>query len=84
MKTKPIIWISSLLILLLMVLVTVNFRAAAEPSQSYGSVTISKQVTPTTIPAGKSEIGSTNGIFFMGIVIALIAMVPVIVRNKRN
>ena len=84
MKTKTIIWISSLFILLVMALVTVNFSSPAESSQNLGGASLSIQITPTLIPEGLSEIGSTDGIFIMGIVIALIAMVPVIVRRKRN
>jgi hypothetical protein len=88
MKTKPIIWISFLsvlLILLVLVFVTINFMVHFEPSQNLGGVSILKQTTPTPIPSDHTEIGSTDGILVMGAIIVLIAMVPVIlIRSTKK
>lgn len=81
---KTIIWISSLFILLVLALVAANFISGIEPAQGSTQAALFVQITPTLIPDGLSEIGSTNGILIMGVVIVLIVMVPVIFRKKRN
>jgi hypothetical protein len=40
------------------------------------------QATSTPPPQDLSEIGSTDGIVFMGILIALIIIVPILLRRK--
>jgi hypothetical protein len=40
------------------------------------------QPTPTPEPQGVSEIGSTDGIIVMGVVIALIIIIPILLRRK--
>ena len=83
MKTKTIIWISAFFILLVAALVTANFSAPVGASQNTaGSLFV--QITPTLLPEGISEIGSTDGILIMGVVIALIAMVPVLISRNRK
>ncbi len=82
MKTKTIIWVFSLFIMFVMTLVIINFSAQVGSSQNPAGASLFIQITPTLIPDGLSEIGSTDGILAMGIVIALIAMLPVIVRKK--
>jgi len=69
-------------ILLVMALVTANFSAPANASQTPAGQALLVQITPTLIPDGLSEIGSTDGILVMGVVITLIAMIPVIIRKK--
>jgi hypothetical protein len=84
MKTKTIIWISAPFILLVASLVTANFSAPVDASKDPGAASLFIQITPTLIPEGLSEIGSTDGILIMGVVIALIAMVPVIISRNRK
>jgi hypothetical protein len=40
------------------------------------------QTTPTPQPQGPSKIGSTDGIAAMGILIALIIIIPILLRRK--
>lgn len=40
------------------------------------------QVTPTSQPLDQSEIGSTDGIVAMGGVIAVIILIPILLRRK--
>ncbi|MCE9646044.1 MAG: hypothetical protein K8S20_08600 [Chloroflexi bacterium] len=84
MKTKTILGISALFILFVVVLVTANFSVPVDASQNPASASLLVQITPTLIPDGLSEIGSTDGILIMGVVIVLITMVPVILRKNRN
>jgi hypothetical protein len=84
MKTKTIIWVSVLFTLFVLVLVAANFISRTGPSQNSVSGSLLAQITPTLLPDGLSEIGSTDGILIMGLVIALIAMISVFIYRKRN
>jgi len=84
MKTKTIIWISAFFILLIAALITANFHSAANALQNPGTASLFIQITPTLIPDDLSEIGSTDGILIMSVVIALIAMLPVIISRNRK
>jgi len=41
------------------------------------------QPTTTPQPAGVSEIGSTDGIVIMGAIIAMIVIIPILLRRKQ-
>lgn len=47
-----------------------------------GAVFLSMQTTPTPPPNDLSEIGSTDGIVIMGILITLIIIVPILLQRK--
>ena len=47
-----------------------------------GATVFSLQTTPTPHPKDSSKIGSTDGIVAMGVVIALIIIVPILLRRK--
>ena len=49
---------------------------------SFGSGTIFMQSTPTPQPEDLSKIGSTDGIALMGILIALIVIIPILLQRK--
>lgn len=82
MKTKTIIWISVFFILLIAALITANFHTPVNALQNPGTASLFIQITPTFIPDDLSEIGSTDEILIMSLVIALIAMLPVMLRKK--
>jgi len=83
MNTKHIIWIASILISLVVALVFSTFDQPIVSAQDLSTASISLQATSTPITQGVSEIGSTDGIFIMGIVIVLIVTIPVLFyRNK--
>ena len=86
MKTKHLIWIASLFIILVIALVIAVFNqpvATVGAGQNPRTASISMQITATAIPVGISEIGSTDGILIMGIFIVLIVLVPVLVYRKK-
>lgn len=47
-----------------------------------GAAALFLQSTATPQPKDMSEIGSTDGIVFMGILIALIVIVPILLQRK--
>jgi hypothetical protein len=47
-----------------------------------GTAAFFLQITPTPQPQNLSKIGSTDGIAVMGILIALIIVIPILLRRK--
>ena len=86
MKTKHVIWIASLFIILVIALVIAVFNqpaATVGAAQNPRTASLSMQITPTVMPVGISEIGSTDGILLMGFIIVLIVIVPLLVYRKK-
>jgi hypothetical protein len=75
--------ISLLLIALLLLLVMSNFGLTAEAAYNGTAASVLRQATPTPVANDGSEIGSTNGIFIMGIVITLIVVLPMLFYKRR-
>jgi preprotein translocase subunit SecG len=84
MKTKNMIWIASLFIALVIALVVTTFDQPIVSAQNLGAASISLQTTPTPAAEGVSVIGSTDGIFIMGVIIVLIVIIPVLFHRKKN
>jgi hypothetical protein len=82
MKTKNMIWMVVFFILLVAVLVTANFNAPVAAAQTSAAGSPALQSTPTLLSESLSEVGSTDGIMIMGVVIVLIVVVPLILRKK--
>lgn len=82
MKTKNIFSACIfLLVTLTLLLVMVNFDL---PSVAAKDMTINTvQVTPTPPVEDSSEIGSTEGILIMGIVIVLIVTLPLVFQKRK-
>ncbi|MCZ2128193.1 MAG: hypothetical protein LC099_10530 [Anaerolineales bacterium] len=79
MKTKKFLIVSAALVVLTAFLILLNFNVhAAAPSAALAL----QQATPTPF-ADASEVGSTNGILVMGVVIVLIIISPLIFRKKK-
>lgn len=81
---RPIITIGLGLILALF---TAALTYSSAPPAQKGTLSdtaafLSMQPTSTPQPNDLSEIGSTDGIVIMGILIALIIIVPILFRNK--
>lgn len=75
--------ITLLLITLIIGFVATNFISA--DTLTYNSASagmMAQQTTPTPLLLNTSEIGSTDGIFVMGIVIVLIVTLPLLLRKK--
>lgn len=83
MKTKNILWIVLLFIALVTVLFITAFNQPVVSAQNLSAASLALQITPTPATEGVSEIGSTDGIFIMGVVIILIVIVPVLFYKKR-
>jgi hypothetical protein len=50
--------------------------------ENLGAAAFFFQTTPTPQPQDRSKIGSTDGIVAMGILIALIIIIPILLRRK--
>ena len=74
---------AALLLALIVILAMSNFNPSMESGQLAGSASLVQQATPTPGSGDASEIGSTDGILFMGIVIVLIVTLPLLF-HKRN
>ncbi|MHB8777866.1 MAG: hypothetical protein ACYC6R_08900 [Anaerolineales bacterium] len=85
MKTNHIFGIlASLFILLVFARAITNFNQPVAFAQNTNVVSTLQQVTPTSIAEDQSEVGSTDGILIMGIVIVAIVVTPLLFRKQRN
>ena len=83
MKTKYMIWIALLFIVLVIALAISTFNQPVVSAQNLGAASLSLQTTPTPAAGDASKIGSTDGIFIMGAVIVLIVIMPVLFHKKK-
>lgn len=72
----------TLLIALIFVLALTNFTPSLAAGDTMGTASTVLQTTPTPAAGGPSEIGSTDGILILGIVIVLIVTLPLVFRKK--
>lgn len=82
MKSYLIGLLALLLIALTLALAASNFVSADTLTASASAGVMIQQPTPTPAPLIESEIGSTDGILIMGIVIVLIVTLPILFRKK--
>ncbi|NOT03327.1 MAG: hypothetical protein HOP27_01870 [Anaerolineales bacterium] len=82
MKTTHIFGIAFLFTVIVFALVVANFNPSFASAQNTAA-SISLQI-PTPVEDGISEIGSTDGIMLMGVIISLIVIVPVLFHRKKN
>ena len=82
MKTNYIFGIILVFIALILALAITHFNQPFASALNAGSAPII-QVTATPLTEGISEIGSTNGILIMGVVIVLIVILPVLLYKKK-
>jgi hypothetical protein len=79
--------IQSLLILLVVLFLILalsadKFSSVPTPNASLGAAAFFAQSTTTPQVEDVSEIGSTDGIVLMGVVIVMIVVVPILLRRK--
>lgn len=77
-------FIFALIIALVLILALTNFTLTPTSAQYTGAAALPLQITPTPASDDGSEIGSTDGILIMGIVIVLIVILPMLFRKKGN
>jgi hypothetical protein len=83
MKTNHIFGIAILFIALVAALVLLNFNPSLASAQNMAA-SASLQATPNPAGEGISEIGSTDGIMLMGVLITMIAIIPVLLRKQKK
>jgi hypothetical protein len=85
MKAKHFFGIAALLLgVLILLLALTNFTPSpALAKDSTSSHTLNQQAAPSAQEGGDTEIGSTDGILVMGVVIVLIVSLPLIFRKRR-
>jgi len=86
MKTSQIFGITLLFILLVFVLAAAaNFDHRTVSAQNLSAASLPLQnLTPTPIAGDHSEVGSTDGIVIMGVVLVIVVTVPLLFRRKRK
>lgn len=72
---------------LVLALFSAALTPSSAPSTSEGNlsataVLLQPTITPTPQPQDHSEIGSTDGIIVMGVIISLIIIIPILLRRK--
>jgi hypothetical protein len=84
MKTNRYLSLLTLLVILLVAsLILTSFHQPAVLAQQTTAGLIRPQAaTPTPVGQAASEIGSTDGILLMGVVIVLIVTLPLVFRKK--
>jgi hypothetical protein len=82
MKIK--IGFSLLLIVLIFSLTLANCSYITLPIHSLSAASFSMQITPPPPVEDKSEIGSTTGIFIMGVTIVAITSLPILLRKRKK
>lgn len=75
---------AALLFALIVILAMSNFSPSMESGQLTGSASMVQQATPTPGSDDASEIGSTDGILFMGFVIVLIVTLPLLFHKNNK
>lgn len=84
MKSHHIPGIAILIVLLLAATLVVSaFHQPLVPLTGLEPSSVQNKALPRQIDTDLSEIGSTNGILIMGVVIVLIISAPLILRKKR-
>jgi hypothetical protein len=72
-----------LIILLVAVLVLTSFhQPAVLAQQTNAALTLQQEPTPVSVLQAADEIGSTDGILLMGIVIVLIVILPLLFHKQ--
>ena len=82
MKYSVFGFIIIIIVGLVLAFVLLNFNAQTVSAQNFSAGMIIQQATPTVAVETASEIGSTDGILVMGIVITLIVTIPLLFRKK--
>lgn len=83
MKTSHALFLSLIFISLIILLSFANFNQPSAHALDVDSASIALQDTPIATAEDASEIGSTDGILIMGMVIVVIVIVPVLFYRRK-
>jgi hypothetical protein len=85
MKTSYIFGIALVFIVLVFALAATNVDQPKASAKSLSAASFSMQITtPTPLAGDHSEVGSTDGIVIMGIVLVIVVTVPVLFHRKKK
>jgi preprotein translocase subunit SecG len=71
------------ILIILFLMISTSILSQGRPSsQEMGAAAFYVQETPTSQTEGTSEIGSTDGIVLMGVIIVLLVVVPILLQRK--
>jgi hypothetical protein len=85
MRTSHIFGIALVFLTLVFLLAAVNFNQPEVAAKNLSAASPSMRIASPTQPAEPvSEVGSTDGIVIMGIVLVFIVTMPVLFRRKRK
>jgi hypothetical protein len=85
MKTAYIFGITLVFITLVFVLASTNFDQPAATTHNLSAASLPEQIaSPTPLAGDVSEVGSTDGIVIMGVILVLIVTLPVLFHKKRK
>jgi len=85
MKTSHIFGISLIFVTLVFALASINFNQPEVAAKNLGAASLSMQIATASPPVEDvSEVGSTDGIFIMGVVLVVIVTLPLLFRKKKK
>jgi hypothetical protein len=85
MKTAYIFGIVLVFMTLVFVLTSANFNQVEVSAKNLNTTSLSMKIVTPTPPAQEvSQVGSTDGIVIMGVVLVVIVTVPVLFRRKKK
>ncbi len=83
MKTIYVFGLALVFLLLLVALVNVDANHSLASAQNQAGAFPAMQITQTPPAEDDSEVGSTDGIMLMGVVITFIVVMPLLFHRKR-
>jgi len=85
MRTSHIFGIALIFMALVFLLASANFNQPEVAAKNLSAASLSRQIASPTPPAkGVSEVGSTDGIVIMGVVLVVVVTLPVLFRRKKR
>jgi hypothetical protein len=85
MKTSYIFGITLVFITLIFVFASENFNPPESAAKNLSAASFSTQIiTPTPPTEAVSEVGSTDGIVVMGVVLVVIVTLPVLFHKRKK
>jgi uncharacterized phage infection (PIP) family protein YhgE len=85
MRTSYIFGTALIFFTLIFVVASLNYGQQAAPNHNLSAAALSQQIaTPTPSTENISEVGSTDGIVIMGVVLVFVVTLPILFRKKKK